>query len=94
MANFTAAPSGGRNAINASYTVLGITQTTIVDAVDDSKFGQIQALSYTVNPSNVVVSIGNANATELGINQSTRPGFLTGRRPTTGQLYPRGVYNK
>lgn len=24
----------------------------------------------------------------------TIPGFLTGRRPTKGQLYPRGVYNK
>ena len=94
MANFTAGPSGGRNAINASYTVLGITQTTIVDAINDSKFGQPQALSFTVNPSNVVVSIQNASTTNFGINGSTQPGWLTGRRPTNGQLYPRGVYNK
>ena len=94
MANFTAGPSGGRNAINASYTVLGITQTTLVDGVDDSKFGQVQALSFTVNPSNVVVSIQNATTSVFGIFNETQPGFLTGRRPHTGQLYPRGVYNK
>ena len=94
MANFTAGPSGGRNAINASYTVLGITQTTLVDAVNDSKFGQPQALSFTVNPSNVVVNIENESGSSFGIVTETQPGFLTGRRPTTGQLYPRGVYNK
>ena len=79
---------------NFAYTTLGITQTTLVDAVNDSKFGQPQALSFTVNPSNVVVHIENASATEFGIISGTVPGFLTGRRPTTGQLYPRGVYNK
>ena len=79
---------------NFAYTTLGITQTTLVDAVNDSKFGQPQALSFTVNPSNVVVNIENASGTEFGIISGTVPGFLTGRRPTTGQLYPRGVYNK
>ena len=64
---------------NYAYTVLGITQT---------------ALTFTVNASNLLVSIVNASASDLGINQSTRPGFLTGRRPQIGQLYPRGVYNK
>ena len=79
---------------NYAYTTLGITQTTLVDAVDDSKFGQIQALLFTIIPSNLIVSIINATAAIFGINQSTRPGFLTGRRPVKGQLYPRGVYNK
>ena len=79
---------------NYAYTTLGITETTSLDAVDDSKFGQIQALSPTVNASNLIVSIENAIASIFGINQSTRPGFLTGRRPVKGQLYPRGVYNK
>ena len=79
---------------NFAYTVLGITQTTLVDAVNDSKFGQPQALSFTVNPSNVVVNIENESGTTFGIISGTVPGFLTGRRPTTGQLYPRGVYNK
>ena len=79
---------------NYAYTNMGITPTTLTDAVDDSKFGQIQALLFTVNASNFIISIKNATAAIFGINQSTRPGFLTGRRPVNGQLYPRGVYNK
>ena len=79
---------------NYAYTTLGITQTTLVDAVDDSKIFQIQALSPTVIASNLIVSIVNATADIFGIDQSTRRGFLTGRRPVKGQLYPRGVYNK
>ena len=79
---------------NYAYTDMAIFQTTSADAVDDSKFGQIQALLFTVNASNLIVSIGNATTSDFGITQSTRPGFLTGRRPQIGQLYPRGVYNK
>ena len=79
---------------NYAYTTLGITQTTSVEAVDDSKFGQIQALMFTLIPSNLIVSIKNATAAIFCIDQSTRRGFLTGRRPVTGQLFPRGVYNK
>jgi len=44
--------------------------------------------TFTVNhyvPSN---SNRNISSTE------TRPGWLTGRRPSQGQLFPRGVYNK
>ena len=79
---------------NYAYTTLGITETASVDAVNDSKFGQVQATSFTVNASNLLVSIVNASASDLGIDQSTKPGFLTGRRPQIGQLFPRGVYNK
>ena len=79
---------------NYAYTNMGITPTTLTDAVDDSKFGQIQALLFTVNASNFIISIKNATTEIFGINQSTRPGFLTGRRPVKGQVYPRGVYNK
>ena len=79
---------------NFAYTTLNITQTALIDAVDDSKIFQIQALSPTVNPSNIIVSIINANASVFGVISGTIPGYLTGRRPQTGQLYPRGVYNK
>ena len=78
---------------NFAYTTLGVTQTALVDAVNDSKFGQPQALTFTVNPSNGTVSL-STTGTNLDIFDSTRPGFLTGRRPQTGQLYPRGVFNK
>jgi hypothetical protein len=30
---------------------------------------------------------------DISFNE-TRPGFLTGRRPQTGQVFPRGVYSK
>ena len=79
---------------NYAFTTLGITETTSVDAVNDTKFGQVQATLFTVNASNLLVSIVNASASDLGIDQSTKPGFLTGRRPQIGQLFPRGVYNK
>ena len=79
---------------NFAYTDLDITTTTLLDVVNDSKFFQIQALSFTVNPSNLTVNIRNVSSAEFNIVNTTRPGLLTGRRPTTGQLYPRGVYNK
>ncbi len=78
---------------NFAYADLDITTTTLEDAVNDSKFGQIQALTFTVNPSIGTVNLSTTN-TNLDIFDSTRPGFLTGRRPVKGQLYPRGVYNK
>ena len=78
---------------NFPYADLDITTTTLEDAVNDSKFAQIQALTFTVNTSNGTVSL-STTGTNLDIFDSTRPGFLTGRRPQTGQLYPRGVFNK
>tara|TARA_B100001093_G_C26643188_1_gene934150 strand:+ start:769 stop:1011 length:243 start_codon:yes stop_codon:yes gene_type:complete len=78
---------------NFAYADLDITTTTSEDAVNDSKFGQVQALLFTVNPSLGTVSL-STTGTNLSILDSTRPGFLTGRRPQTGQLYPRGVYNR
>ena len=78
---------------NFAYADLDITTTTLEDAVNDSKFGQIQALTFTVNPSNGTVAL-STTGTNLDIFDSTRRGFLTGRRPVKGQLYPRGVYNK
>jgi len=79
---------------NFAYADLDITTTTLLDVVNDSKIFQPQALSFTVNPSNVTVNIRNVSSTDMNIVNTTRSGFLTGRRPTTGQLYPRGVYNK
>ena len=38
---------------NFAYTTLNITTTTLLDAVNDSKFGQIQSLTYTINPNNI-----------------------------------------
>lgn len=78
---------------NFAYADLDITTTTLEDAVNDSKFAQIQALTFTVNPSIATVPL-STTGTNLDIFDSAQPGFLTGRRPQTGQLYPRGVYNR
>jgi hypothetical protein len=60
-------------------------------------FGTTVALTYndqivnpTIETSNGTFSVGNISG---GITDAV-PGFLTGRRPVSGQLFPRGVYNK
>ena len=46
-------------------------------------------------PGNLVLSSdGSIGVSTESQYQETIPGWLTGRRPTTGQLYPRGVFNK
>jgi hypothetical protein len=47
--------------------------------------------TITINASNGTVSVGNISFDNFN---ETRPGWLTGRRPVNGQVFPRGVYNK
>ena len=42
----------------------------------------------------VLSSSGSTGVATESLYTETVPGWLTGRRPTTGQLYPRGVFNK
>ena len=42
----------------------------------------------------VLSSSGSTGVSTESLYTETVPGWLTGRRPTTGQLYPRGVFNK
>ena len=42
----------------------------------------------------VLSSTGSIGVSTESLYKETVPGWLTGRRPTTGQLYPRGVFNK
>ena len=42
----------------------------------------------------VLSSSGSIGVSTESLYTETTPGWLTGRRPTTGQLYPRGVFNK
>ena len=82
---------------NYAAADLDIFQTTAIDYADDSKLYKSQLdlfNSSSVNPSNPIVSVNNVSADDIGIFNSTRPAWLIGRRPQTGQLYPRGVYNK
>jgi len=46
---------------------------------------------------NGTVSVVNLSSISLGITSSSiggKRGWMTGRRPATGQLFPRGIYNK
>ena len=47
--------------------------------------------SYVMETSNGTIRTGDISPDYL---TSSVPGFLTGRRPRTGQVFPRGVYNK
>jgi len=74
----------------ADYSFVSLT-TAIVG------FGTTVALTYvnqivtpTIETSNGTVSVGDISS---GIGTAV-PGFLTGRRPVSGQVFPRGVYNK
>jgi hypothetical protein len=52
---------------------------------------QAQSISsYTIESSNGTISVGNLN---ISFNE-TIPGWLSGRRPVNGQVFPRGVYNR
>jgi hypothetical protein len=69
------------------------TLTTAVDGFDDSTSFQIQSLDpYTITTTNGTVNIGNINIGS--VITGTESGWLTGRRPVSGQVFPRGVYNK
>lgn len=46
---------------------------------------------------NTTFAVNNTVPVEENRNinfDETRPGWLTGRRPAQGQIFPRGVYNK
>ena len=81
---------------NYAYTSLGISQTTIEEATNEATNFQYQANFYAfqLSPSNPVINSDITTPTEFSIFNETQPGFLTGRRPQVGQLYPRGVFNK
>lgn len=77
----------------ADYTFPSTT-TAVVGLSSTIRF-QVQTKDpYTVEVSNGTISLGNVNAVDFGILTGTESGWLRGRRPTQGQLFPRGVYNK
>ena len=69
--------------------------TTAVAGVTTTTAFQVQSTaSYTVKVSNGTISLINVSGSNFGVTSTTRPGWLTGRRPASGQVFPRGVYNK
>jgi len=75
----------------ANYTMTNLT-TAVAGVSTTTAFRTQSTAVYTVEVSNGTLSIGDIN---LGsFVTETIPGWLTGRRPVQGQLFPRGVYNK
>jgi hypothetical protein len=74
----------------ADYTFGSLTTAQI--GVEDSILFDFNLLtSYTIQDANGTIPVGNMNISSL---ESSVPGFFVGRRPQTGQVFPRGVYNK
>ena len=100
MANFsfTAAFAGTKTAAvtgTASTAQVGINTQTSAWNPTPSR-GDISLNAHTSGiPGNLVLSSdGSIGVSTESQYTETIPGWLTGRRPTTGQLYPRGVFNK
>lgn len=76
----------------ADYSIPSL--TTAVFGFDDAVAFQVQAQNTidNVTGTNGTISIGNIDISSQITD--TRSGWLTGRRPVNGQLFPRGVYNK
>jgi len=72
------------------------TLTTAVAGVSTTAAFQIESTDpYTVDPTLGSVSVQNLTSMNMNLNlTSAIPGWLTGRRPGVGQMFPRGVYNK
>jgi hypothetical protein len=68
--------------------------TTAVAGINTSVNFLVQSTaSYTISVTNGTVSIGNVSRSGFNILTNTTTA-IPPRRPTQGQLYPRGVYNK
>jgi hypothetical protein len=100
MANFsfTAAFAGTKTAAvtgTASTAQVGINTATTPWNPSVSR-GDVSLNAHTAGvPGDLVLSSdGSTGVSTESMYKETVPGWLTGRRPTTGQLYPRGVFNK
>jgi len=67
-------------------SVAGVTTTT--------SFLVQSTASYTQTVTNGTVTLGDVSGSNFGTLSDTQSGWLTGRRPVSGQVFPRGVYNK
>ena len=100
MANYsyTAALSGTKTTAitgTASTANLGINTATTPWNPSVSR-GDVSLNAHIAGvPGDLVLSSsGSIGVSTESLYTETVPGWLTGRRPTTGQLYPRGVFNK
>ena len=79
---------------NHSNTDFNIPSPTGDYGTDGTLFQVQSTLTPTFDFKEFQATLGNLTGTQVNITKSLRSGWLTGRRPVTGQLFPRGVYNK
>ena len=96
--NFTASLSGTKTTAvtgTASTAQVGINTATTPWNPSVSR-GDVSLNAHIAGvPGDLVLSSsGSIGVSTESLYTETIPGWLTGRRPTTGQLYPRGVFNK
>lgn len=76
----------------ADYTFPNLT-TAVVGVATTTPLSGSSSISAIVEVSNGTIGLSTTGLF-LGIAGETTPGYLTGRRPSQGQVFPRGVYNK
>jgi len=76
----------------SDYTFPNLT-TAVVGVATTTPLAGSSSISAVVEVSNGTVGLSTTGLF-LNIVSNTVPGYLTGRRPSSGQLFPRGVYNK
>ena len=100
MANYsyTAALSGTKTtAITGTASTANVVINTATTPWNPSvSRGDVSLNAHIAGvPGDLVLSAsGSIGVSTESLYTETVPGWLTGRRPTTGQLYPRGVFNK
>lgn len=76
----------------ADYTIPGLTSAVVGFSSTTAFLPQSQNNVDNVSITNGTISAGNIDLSNDITD--TVPGWLTGRRPSQGQVFPRGVYNK
>ena len=74
----------------ADFTVSSMS-SAVVGTASTIAFQANLVSSYSLEISSGTRSTENIS---LSSSRSTTPGWLTGRRPAKGQLFPRGIFNR
>jgi hypothetical protein len=75
----------------ANFTFASVTTARVGIASTETIYSNIVGVALSVTTTNGTIPMGNISGM---IIDNSRPGTLTGRRPQTGQVFPRGIYNK
>jgi len=75
----------------ANYTFASVTTARVGIASTETIYFNIVGVALSVTTTNGTIPMGNISGMNI---ENSYPGALTGRRPQTGQVFPRGIYNK